>query len=231
MSARITPQVVLRGNFLFRDLPAGTLQKIAALASRRTCPAGTVIFSQGDEGDALYGVVSGQVRISSSTRDGREALFNVMKAGDSFGEIALVDGKPRTASAVAVAECDLMVIRRAQFRELMAREPQLPIHLLTLFCERLRWTSQMVEEAAFLHVPTRLARRLLYLSNPHGTSAAAGTTIRASQHELAQFLSVSRQFVNQHLQRWRRQGWINVARGRITIRDPEALARVAAGQR
>jgi CRP-like cAMP-binding protein len=229
MSARITPQAVLRSNFLFRELPATTLEKIAALANRRTCPAGTVIFSQGDEGDALFGLVSGEVRISSSTPDGQEAFFNVMKAGDSFGEIALIDGKPRTASAIAVAESDLMVIRRAHFLELMAREPQLPIHLLTLFCERLRWTSRMVEEAAFLHVPARLARRLLHLANPHGTAATAGTTIRLSQQDLAHFLSVSRQFVNQHLQRWRKRGWISLARGSVTIRDPEALARVADG--
>lgn len=229
MSARLTPQAVLRGNYLFRDLPAVTLDRIAALATRRSCPSGTVMFSQGDKGDALYGLVSGEVRISSSTPDGREAFFNVMRAGDSFGEIVLIDGKPRTASAVAIAECDLLVIHRENFRELMAREPQLPIHLLTLFCERLRWTSQMVEENAFLHVPARLARRLLYLANPHGTATACGATIRLSQEDLARFLSVSRQFVNQHLQKWRRQGWITLARGRITICDPQALARVANG--
>jgi CRP-like cAMP-binding protein len=150
-----------------------------------------------------------------------------MKPGDSFGEIALIDGKLRTASARATAPSDLMIIRRQHFTELMARDPQLPIHLLTLFCERLRWTSGLIEESAFLSVPARLAKHLLRLAHPPGTVAARGTALTISQGDLARFLSVSRQTVNHHLQEWHRQGWIDVARLRIVIRNAEALANVA----
>lgn len=229
MNAKITPKAVLRSNLLFRDLPDAAIELIATLAARRKYPKGSMIFSQGDPGDALYGVVSGEVRISAGTPDGREVFFNVMKPGDSFGEIAFLDGKVRTASAQATVESDLMMIRRHHFADLMARDPQLPIHLLTLLCERLRWTSELVEDSAFLSVPARLAKRLLTLAHPRGTIAARSPTVSISQGDLAHFLSVSRQSVNHHLQEWRRQGWIDVARLRIVIRDAEALTRIAAG--
>jgi len=136
-----TVRTILERNRLFRGLSAGTLEQIARLCIRRTYEPDAVIFSQSDPGDALYGVVTGRVRISASSTEGKEIFLNIMEPGDTFGEIALLDGQPRTAGASAMAQSDLLVIPRAEFQGLLAREPQLVEHLLQLLCSRLRWIS------------------------------------------------------------------------------------------
>ncbi len=220
----LSPKAVLRHNYLFRGLSDATLDGIAALAAKRTYYKGSVIFSQGGEGDALFGVASGRVRISASASGGREVFLNIMEPGDTFGEIAVMDGLPRTANATALDTSTLIAIQRADFLPFLEREPQLAIHLLKLLCERLRWTSELVEESAFLAGPARLAKRLLILASLHGRAARVGhLELRISQAELARFLGISRQIVNQHLSDWRRLGWIELGRTQIVIRNTEAL--------
>jgi CRP-like cAMP-binding protein len=224
---QLSPKAVLRHNYLFRALPDATVERVAALAAKRAYMKGTRIFAQGDEGDALFGVASGRVRISASASGGREVFLNIMEPGDTFGEIAVMDGLPRTANAVALDASTLIVIQRSDFLPLLEREPQLAIHLLKLLCERLRWTSELVEESAFLAGPARLAKRLLILASLHGRAARVGELeLRISQGELARFLGVSRQAVNHHLSEWRRLGWIDLGRTHIVIRNPEGLRTV-----
>ena len=150
-----------------------------------------------------------------------------MEPGDTFGEIAVIDGLPRTAGATALDSVILIVIRRADFLGVLEREPLLGMHLLVLFCQRLRWTSDLVEESAFLVGPARLARRLLVLAALHGKPVDAGMELALSQSELAHFLGISRQFVNQNLRSWRGKGWVSLARSRIIIKDAKALGSVA----
>lgn len=223
MDTSDTARTVLQSNFLFRDLPEDSIAQIAAIAKRRKFAKGEIVFSQGDKGDALYGVVAGKVRITASDENGHEVFLNIMEPGESFGEIALIDGRPRTASATLMEDSVLWVIQRADFLRLMHADPRLPIHLLQLFCERIRWTSELIEESAFLNVPQRLGTRLLRLAESHGERTVDGVSLKISQGELAQFLSISRQIVNQYLQDWRRAEVIHLARGRITIVDPEGL--------
>ena len=214
---------VLQRNFLFRDLPLTSVENIATLATKRSYPKNTLVFSQGDEDDALYGVVSGRVRISASAPDGREAILNIMDAGDTFGEIALLDDQPRTASATTMDASDLIIIQRGQFLRMLEENATPAVHLLRLIAGRLRFTSELVEDSAFLSVPERLAKRLLSLSHLHGEKTAHGTEIKISQEDLGQFLGATRQVVNQHLQEWRKAGWIELGRGRIVLIDAEAL--------
>lgn len=230
-AAALTAAAVLRRNYMFRGLSDATLQRIAALAARRLYQKGAVIFSQGDSGDALYGVASGRVRISASGAGGREVFLNIMEPGDTFGEIAVMDGLPRTAGATALEPTTLIVLKRADFLGLVEREPKLAIHLLKLLCQRLRWTSELVEESAFLSGPARLAKRLLVLAQLHGRPVTADDDtleMRISQAELAHFLGISRQIVNQHLGDWAKSGWVTLGRGRIVIADPAALERLIA---
>ena len=223
-----TAKAVLQNNFLFRGLSDAALGRLAAIATRRQYAKGAVIFEQGQPGDALFGVASGQVRISASGVGGQEVFLNIMEPGDTFGEIAVMDGLPRTAGASAVEDTALIVIKRADFLKLLEREPKLAIHLLKLLCERLRWTSALVEETAFLAGPARLAKRLLILASLHGRSTSVGELeLRISQADLARFLSISRQLVNQNLREWLRHGWVDLGNSRIVIRNPEALRRVA----
>lgn len=202
------------------------MDRIAALSHRRSLIKDELIFQQGDAGDTLYAVISGQVRISVSAEDGKEIFLNIMEPGDAFGEIALIDGEPRTATATAITDVGLITIERKRFMNLMEQEPKLAIHLLHVFCERLRWTSGLVEDAAFLDVPSRLAKRLLKLCERHGNLTDRGIQVDISQSELAQFLNVSRQKVNKYLQEWRKAGAIELARGKIVVCNSEEVKRL-----
>jgi CRP/FNR family cyclic AMP-dependent transcriptional regulator len=212
-------KMMLERSPLFRGLPPASLQRLASLATQRRYSAGEVVFSQGDPGDALYGVVSGKIRISTGATDGREVSLNIMEPGDTFGEIALLDGGERTAAATADVPSELVSIRREHFLDMLKREPPLALELLRLCGQRLRWTSGLFEDAALLDVPSRLAKRLVGLVQD-------GDSISISQEELAGFLGVSRQVVNQYLQGWKDQGWIKLGRGVITVCDKGALQKL-----
>ena len=219
----VAGKMMLQRSPLFRGLSSPALERIAGLAVQRGFRGDEIVFSQGDAGDALYAVVTGRVRISAGAADGREIYLNIMEPGDTFGEIALLDGGTRTASATATIPSELVSIRRDHFFGLLEREPKVALELLRLCGERLRWTSGLVEDAALLNASARLAKRLLSLGQLHGEHGANGVVLRISQEELASFLGVSRQVVNQHLQDWKASGWVELARGVITVRDESAI--------
>jgi CRP/FNR family transcriptional regulator, cyclic AMP receptor protein len=219
----LSAETILERTRLFRGLPPATIRQISSLSIRRSYSVGAIVFSQADPGDALYGVVSGKIRISASSRDGREIFLNIMEPGDTFGEIALLDGRHRTATASATATSELIIITRDHFLELLKREPTLVNHVVQLLCDRIRWTSGLAEESALLSVPERLARRLLSLARLHGRETRNGVELRISQEEVAHFLGLSRQAVNQYLQHWKARGWVGLGRGKIMIVDERAL--------
>ena len=224
-------KMMLQGSPLFRGLAPATLERMAVLATQRGYRRGEIVFNAGDAGDALFGVVSGRIRISTGTAEGREIFLNIMEPGDTFGEIALLDGGTRTATATAIEAAELVSIRREPFFELLEREPKAALELLRLCGERLRWTSGLLEDAAFLDAPARLAKRLLSLGELHGEDSAGGRTVRISQEELANFLGASRQSVNEQLQDWKTQGWVALGRGTVTVRDAAALRRAISAVR
>jgi CRP/FNR family transcriptional regulator, cyclic AMP receptor protein len=223
----LAANTILERNRLFRGLSPHIIQQIASLSVRRPYSVGAIIFSQGDPGDALYGVVTGKVRISASAPDGKEMFLNIMEPGDTFGEIALLDGNPRTATASATAPSELLVIMRDPFLSLLQREQSLSTHLLRLLCQRIRWTSGLAEDSALLAVPARLARRLVGLAKAHGHQVLNGVHLAISQEEIARFLGISRQVVNQYLQTWKANGWVELGRAKMTILDEKALQRTA----
>jgi CRP-like cAMP-binding protein len=217
-------RIVLQRSPLFRGLAPVDFDRIAALAAQRSFRTGELVFSQGEAGDALYAVVAGQVRISTGAADGREIFLNLMEPGDTFGEIALLDGGTRTATATATVASELVLIRRDALFELLGREPKVAVELLRLCGARLRWTSGLLEDAALLDAPARLAKRLLSLGRMHGEQDGGRFTLRISQEDLASFLGVTRQAVNQQLQAWKTKGWLALSRGAIEVRDAAALA-------
>lgn len=220
---------MLQRSPLFRGLTAPALERVAALATQRRYDQGEVICSQGDPGDALFAVVSGKVRISTGAPDGREIFLNIMEPGDTFGEIALLDGGTRTATAIAMAASELVSLQREHLFGLLEKEPKVALELLRLCGERLRWTSGLLEDAALLDVPARLAKRLLGLAHLHGEQDRGGRTLRISQEDLAGFLGITRQAVNQQLQAWKAQGWVALGRGSVTVLDERSLRTVAQG--
>ncbi|MGI9331320.1 MAG: Crp/Fnr family transcriptional regulator [Gammaproteobacteria bacterium] len=222
MSAN-TARLLLQQNELFHDLPPTALDKITALAHRRHFADGEIIFLKGDPGDSLYGVIAGGIRITSGGADGKQVQLNAFEPGECFGEIALLDGDPRTGTATAEGDTELMVIQRAPLFALLDKEPQLGRHLIALLCQRLRQTARLAEEAILGDVPARLARHLLDLAGYREGNAHEAVEIKVTQANLAQALGTSRQYVNQHLQEWSRQGFLTISRGRIHLRDLAAL--------
>lgn len=225
----LTTRAVLEHNFMFCGVPGSTLDALAVLAHRRMFDKGSTIFCQGDEGNALFGVASGRVRIYTADDTGHEVFLNILGPGDTFGEIALLDGLPRTASAVAAEHSTLAVIPRSQFLSYLKQDSGLSMHLMKLLCERLRWVSEQVEEWAFLTGPARVARRLSRLVEMYGRPLPdGGTELLISQAELGHFLGISRQVINRYLGEWCEQRWLCQKRGRIIVHDLDALNGVAA---
>lgn len=218
---------VVRQNPLFRGLPSELNERVAGLCQPRRLAKGQVLFRQGEAGDALFGIISGQLRVSASSADGQEFHLNVVGAGEVLGEIALLDGGDRTASVMATRDSMIFALPRASFLKLLEEEPRLAVHLLTLLCERVRWTSDIVEDVAFRSVPMRLARRVAILARLHGERTEDGMMLRLSQAELAQFLNVSRQVVNGNLQVWQRLGVIALSRGKVIVKDFDGLEAAA----
>jgi CRP/FNR family cyclic AMP-dependent transcriptional regulator len=219
---------VLAGHFLLRDLPREDLDKLASYALAVRYPAHRILFHKGDPGDGMMAVISGRVKIRSHSADGKELVMNVIKPGELFGEIALLDAKPRTADAVTMEPCELLVLERRDFIPFLADRPQACFHLLTVLCERLRQTSQQLEDALFLDLPSRLARCLVRLAERFGKPVGDGTQgtqidVRLSQQELAAFVGMTRESVNKQLATWRRDGVVGFSAGMVTIHDMAEL--------
>lgn len=212
---------MLKGNEFFGGLDQKLLSAMAALARRRQVRPGEIIFQKGDAGDALFAVRKGLVRILTGTSEGRRLTLNLHGPGDVFGEIALLDGRPRTADAVASEQVELLFVPRAEFQRLLHDSPETAVGVIGLLCARLRWMSERMEETNLAPLPLRLAARLLALRKDYGDE------IIITQEELAQFVRSSREQVNRLLQVWRRSGVIELGRSRVRLIDPIALAHLA----
>ncbi len=210
---------LLGANPFFAGLGAPAVEAIAALCVTRSLAARETLFSKGDPGDALYAMRRGQIRISTGSEAGRRLTLNVLGPGDVFGEIALLDGRPRTADAVAAEPTELFMVLRRDFLTLLERQPAVGIGLIELLCQRLRWMSDRMEESALMPLPARLARRLVALAEDFGAE------VNVSQEELAVFVGATRESVNRQLQTWKRRGFIELGRSRIRLLDPAGLAR------
>ncbi len=205
----------------FSGLQQGTLDKIADICRQRHLAARDVLFLKGDPSDGLYAIRRGLIRIGTTDELGQQMTMNILGGGDVFGEIALLDGRSRTADAVAVEDTDLFFLPRRDFLGLLACEPSIGLQLIELLCARLRDIIDRMEETKFLPAPTRLARRILVLAIDYGTE------VHVSQEELASLAGVTRETVNRQLQSWKRTGLLSLGRGRLLIHDMDGFRRLA----
>ena len=210
----------LRSHPLLSALGADLLERMSARAIVRKVKRGATIFRKGDPGNSLFAVCSGSVKISAPSSEGKDAVLNVLGRGGVFGEIALLDGGPRTADAVAVADCELLVLERRDFLPLIREKPDALLKLIELVCGRLRHTSEQVEDIVFLDLPGRLAKTLLRLSQEDAT---AGHKISMTQREIGQIIGMSRESTNKQLRAWESRKLLKIERGGIIILKPEAL--------
>ncbi|HLW61625.1 MAG TPA: Crp/Fnr family transcriptional regulator [bacterium] len=212
---------------LFAHLSAGPLARLAALAQARRYAKDQVIFSEGDPGSALYTIVKGRIKIARSSLDGKERTIALLGRGDFFGELALLDGDPRSADAIAVEASEVLIVPREAFRGFLLEHPQVAMDLLVVLSRRLRRTSQIVHDAAFFDVRGRLARLLLELAQAEGQGASADSLVcpLLTQAELANMVGVTRESINKWLRVFVQQGAIARRRGRLVVTDPESLER------
>jgi CRP-like cAMP-binding protein len=211
---------------LLARLPREDRQALASRARLRSFSAGTVIFAEGSPGDSLHVVVEGRVRIVVSSGAGDEATVALVGPGDCFGELSLLDGLPRSASAVASVATRTFVVTRDIFVEWVSERPAAALAILETLSLRLRKTDQALADLAFLDLEHRLAKQLISLAAVHDLDAAHnGSTLRlqVTQGELASMLGVSRESVNKQLNAFSRKGWVTLSRGSVTITEMDAL--------
>lgn len=214
MAAPASVVDVLAKTVLFGRLSDGERQVVAQQMRRTTFDAGQMIFARGDAGTEIYLVTSGRVRLSIVTAEGRELSFVHAGPGSIFGEIATLDGGPRTADAVAVGPVEAMTLSHAVLRRQMEATPALAGAAIAFLCHRLREADQQLEAVALHPIEVRLARFLLGLAAQHGpadTKAKRRIDLGMSQSELALLLGASRPKVNAALQILQDQGAIDRA--------------------
>jgi len=186
---------------------------------RRYAP-GEVVFREGDPGDSLHVVTEGEVLITVLSGEGEEATLARFSAGDCFGELALLDGLPRSGTARAVRATTTFVVTRQDFLNWLSERPRAALALLETLSLRLRQTSERMTDRLFLGLAQRLAKELLLGANGHGP-----VTVRRTQADIGAALGVSRESVNKTLRYLERQGVVVLGRGRVEIPDPAALLR------
>jgi CRP/FNR family cyclic AMP-dependent transcriptional regulator len=215
----VTAGDILRDSPAFSGLDSESIARIERLSTIRHFDPGETVFRQGEPGTTLLGVISGTIRISVASESGQELHLNLIEPGEIIGEIAFIDGGPRTATGTAAEPTSCFAIQRTPFFALLDQRPQISRHLLALLCERVRWTSQLVADSAFLSVPDRMLFRLKDLAQSGAAQPDGSIRIRISQQELADYLGVSRQVVNGHLRSWQAQGRVKLSRGAITLNE------------
>jgi CRP/FNR family cyclic AMP-dependent transcriptional regulator len=225
----MTPLELLRTHPFFSALAEQEVQHLLKHSSTRRVAAGQAIFHREGPGDGLYGVLSGRVAFTVDSAEGKELILNILGPGEFFGEIALLDGKGRTAAAVARDNCQLLFIDRAEFFSFVGHRPEMMLAIIAMLCARLRRATDYIENSAFLNFSTRLAKQLLELLAEAGRDLGRGeqpTALSLSQGELASMLGVSRELVNGQLVAWSEAGIIDQGRGRLVVRDRGALERI-----
>jgi CRP-like cAMP-binding protein len=204
------------------------LETVLDLASERRVRRNQMIFQKDEAGSSMMAVLAGRVRICSMSADGKEVTLNVIRQGEVFGEFALLDGKPRSAAAIAAEETTLLVVERRDFLPLLTANADLALRLLVVLCDKVRRASLALEDFALLDLPERLARLLINLAAEYGRPVGPGILIdmRISQRDLSNWVASSRESINKQLRAWKDEGLVDLEGGHIILRNPNALRRL-----
>jgi CRP-like cAMP-binding protein len=215
---------ILRGSMLFGGLGDEEIDSVLAEARVAKYSADAQIIAKGDSGQSMMAVLKGRVSIRLSSAHGRQVVLSVLRSGDLFGEIALIDGKERSADVIALTRCEILIIPRRSLWRLLETRHDLCVDLMLLLCDRLRHTNQQVEDLAFLDLPSRMAKVLLQqLEIEEGEHDKF--VVRISQRTLGELARGSRESVNKCLNIWKDSGIISIDKGTIVIREIAALAK------
>jgi len=220
---------LLRHVPLFAGLSDETLERLVSASRSRALPAGQIIWSEGDPGDALLILESGQLRISRIELDGRETVLSVVEPPGVIGELALLDGQPRDATVIAQRDVTIRLLPRQNFRELLAREPAAIYGLLKTLAVMVRQSNERYSRVISLDVPARVAAWLLDRAAKSGVltsgSGPISIPLGRSQGELAAEIGATRSTLNRALKELERGGLIVVEGDMIDVLDLQGLNR------
>ncbi len=222
-------KAILSKNAVLGLLPDQDMDKLAAAARLDRLNHHQPVFHKGDEESFMLLVLSGHILISSTSVEGKEVVLNLINPGEVFGEISLLDGKARTADATALQPTEVLIVERRDFLPLLERNPTVSVAMIGLLCNRLRSTSAQVEDATFLDLRARLAKKIHGFAEVYGRAAANGAddvriALKLTQRELGAMMGTSREAVNKQLRAWIDEGLISVDKGFITVHDVDELA-------
>jgi CRP-like cAMP-binding protein len=217
---------VLRKHPIFCDLDSAAFDQLCRYAKHATLKRGATIFSKGDPGNSLVAVISGTVKISISSPDGRSAILNLIGPGEIFGEVAVLDGHARTADATANTNCEIFIIDRREFLPFVRSQPALAMKFIELLCARLRWTSDQVEQVILQDLPGRVAGALIRLTERH-KPVQGDRTIAVTQQELSEMVGMTRESINKQLRAWAARNWVRLEHGAIVVLDVASLQELA----
>jgi CRP/FNR family transcriptional regulator, cyclic AMP receptor protein len=212
---------------LFSGLPEADLAALAGRLRVRRYGRGEAVFLHGDPGTSLCVVASGRIKLGFTSAEGREVIFEVVGPGEEFGELALLDGEPRSADAVALEPATLLLLQREEFVRYVETHAAFGLQLIAILSRRLRRDAELIQDAIFLDVPARVARTLLRLVTDDTAAEQRGQplTPHLYQSDLAALVGTTRETLNKWLGVYENQGLIRQEKGRIAVLDAEGLRR------
>jgi CRP/FNR family cyclic AMP-dependent transcriptional regulator len=222
-------EVVLRRAPLFNGLDDESARTLRRQTSEVKVARGEHLFLEGQDGDRLYVVLDGKIKLTRAAVDGRENLWSVLGPGEMFGELSLFDPRPRTATASAVTDATLAALAHDALRPWLLERPEVSMHMLQALAQRLRRANDVVADLVFTDVPGRVAKNLLDLADRFGEQERDGLHVHhdLTQEELAQLVGASRETVNKALADFAARGWLQISARSVLILDTERLRKRA----
>ena len=212
---------------IFESLDDQEAMALARMARIVSHPARHTVFQEGEPGDYLLVVMQGRVKVTLMSQEGKEAILSILEPGDVFGEMALLDGEPRSATVTTKEKCVFLLLWRRDFLPFLEHNPRITLKLLAALSRKLRATNEVVGGLSFLNLPARLARILMNLGQQYGKLTAEGIVIgiKLSQEELGNLVGVSRESVNRQIRVWMEGGVLEYTHGTIILKNSDVLFR------
>lgn len=212
---------LLRTIPIFADLGEDEIDALARVTSRRKCPKDTVVFFENDEGDSLFMILEGRIKVTILGDDGREIILSVLSPGDFFGDMALLDNEPRSATAIAMEDSELLSLHRADFQNVVVENTRITLALVRALSARLRRANHQISTLALLDVYGRVARLILDMARDEGKRLKDGRIAfrRATHQEIANRIGTTRETVTRMLKDLERQGLIQVDGKEIVLQQ------------
>ena len=225
----IDKRKLLSQGALFSLLSEEDLDSLTHFTKHKRIPAREVLFHKSEPGNQMCLIVKGRVKLSTVSPEGKEMMFGILEDGDFFGEMSLLDGNERSATATAVTPTELLTIERRDFVPFLERHPRVAIKLLATLAARLRRTDETFEDTFFLNLPARLAKKFLALAEDYGELAGGGIRIglALSQSEIGNLVCTSRESVNKQMRAWQEEGLIRCEGRHVTLLEPDRLEDLA----